>query len=54
MISVVIPAYNEAGALPVTLDCLMQQPGDFETIVVDGGTRLPQRAILRSSCLVIS
>lgn len=38
MISVVIPAYNEEQALPGTLDCLLSQPGDYEVILVDGGS----------------
>lgn len=38
MISVVIPAYNEAKALPRTLRQLALQKGHFETIVVDGGS----------------
>jgi len=39
MISVIIPAYNEEKALPATLRALSTQHGDFETIVVDGGSR---------------
>lgn len=39
MISVIIPAYNEEKALPATLRALLTQHGDFETIVVDGGSR---------------
>lgn len=38
MVSVVIPAYNEEAALPVTLGHLLDQPGDYEVIVVDGGS----------------
>ena len=38
MISVVIPAYNEEKVLPDTLHALFTQPGEFETIVVDGGS----------------
>lgn len=38
MISVIIPALNEAKVLPATLDDLSAQPGDFETILVDGGS----------------
>ena len=36
-ISVVIPALDEARALPHTLRALLAEPGEFETIVVDGG-----------------
>ena len=38
MISVIIPALSEAKALPGTLDALFRQRGDFEVIVVDGGS----------------
>lgn len=38
MISVIIPAYNEERALPATLRSLLAQPGDYEVIVVDGGS----------------
>lgn len=38
MVSVVIPTYNEERALPDTLCALFAQPGEFEVIVVDGGS----------------
>jgi rSAM/selenodomain-associated transferase 2 len=38
MISVIIPTYDEEQALPVTLRHLLTQPGDYEVIVVDGGS----------------
>lgn len=38
MISVIIPALNEERALPATLSCLFEQPGEFEVILVDGGS----------------
>lgn len=38
MISVVVPAYNEERALPVTLRHLLDQAGEYEVIVVDGGS----------------
>jgi len=38
MITVVIPALNEEKALPATLDSILSQQGDFEIIVVDGGS----------------
>ncbi|MEW6246500.1 MAG: TIGR04283 family arsenosugar biosynthesis glycosyltransferase [Nitrospirota bacterium] len=38
MVSVVIPTYNEETALPATLRHLLDQPGDYEVIVVDGGS----------------
>lgn len=38
MISIIIPALNEERSLPRTLAALHQQHGDFEIIVVDGGS----------------
>jgi rSAM/selenodomain-associated transferase 2 len=48
MISVVIPAYNEEAALPLTLQALLRQPGDYEVIVVDGGSTDRTRTILET------
>jgi rSAM/selenodomain-associated transferase 2 len=38
MISVVIPAFNEEKALPATLRTLFSQAGEYEVMVVDGGS----------------
>jgi rSAM/selenodomain-associated transferase 2 len=38
MISIVIPTYNEEKVLPMTLDHLLAQSGDYEVLVVDGGS----------------
>lgn len=38
MISVIMPAYNEEKALPNTLRALFTQQGDYEVLVVDGGS----------------
>lgn len=38
MLSVIIPAWNEARALPATLDALSAQQGEYETLLVDGGS----------------
>jgi rSAM/selenodomain-associated transferase 2 len=38
MISIIIPALNEARALPATLQSLFAQTGSFEVILVDGGS----------------
>lgn len=38
MVSVIIPALNEEKALPHTLRELLRQSGDYEVIVVDGGS----------------
>jgi rSAM/selenodomain-associated transferase 2 len=46
MISVVIPTYNEEKALPATLRALFSQAGDYEVIVVDGGSTDRTLAIL--------
>jgi rSAM/selenodomain-associated transferase 2 len=39
MISVIIPAYNEERALPATLRHLLRLPGEFEVLLVDGGSQ---------------
>ena len=36
MVYIIIPAYNEEKALPLTLSSLLTEPGCFEIIVVDG------------------
>jgi rSAM/selenodomain-associated transferase 2 len=46
MISVVIPAYNEERAIPHTLRELLRQRGDYEVIVVDGGSTDRTLAVL--------
>ena len=46
MVSVVIPAYNEEKALPATLQALFTQQGDYEVIVVDGGSTDRTLAVL--------
>lgn len=38
MISVIIPTFNEEKVLPATLQALFTQPGEYEVIVVDGGS----------------
>ncbi len=38
MISVIIPTFNEELALPSTLRNVFDQPGDYEVIIVDGGS----------------
>jgi rSAM/selenodomain-associated transferase 2 len=48
MVSVIIPAYHEEKALPSTLDALFRQTGDYETIVVDGGSTDGTRQVLRN------
>ncbi len=47
MISVVIPAYNEERALSDTLARLFSQSGDYEVILVDGGSTDGTRSIAR-------
>ncbi|MDP1945949.1 MAG: TIGR04283 family arsenosugar biosynthesis glycosyltransferase [Nitrospirota bacterium] len=46
MVTVVIPTYNEEKALPHTLRELLRQPGDYEVIVVDGGSTDRTRQVL--------
>jgi rSAM/selenodomain-associated transferase 2 len=47
MVSIIIPAYNEEKALPATLASLRRQPGEYEVIVVDGGSNDRTRTIVR-------
>ena len=51
MVSVVIPTYNEEKALPETLRALLRQPGDYEVILVDGGSTDRTRAIVSEFAL---
>jgi rSAM/selenodomain-associated transferase 2 len=46
MISIVIPTYNEETVLPQNLRALFAQPGDYEVLVVDGGSTDRTRAIV--------
>ena len=48
MISVIMPAYNEERALPNTLRALFTQQGDYEVVVVDGGSTDQTRVIVES------
>ena len=56
MISVVIPALNEAARLPRLLRALRAEPVDCETIVVDGGSedRTAEAAHAAGATLVLS
>lgn len=48
MISVIIPAYNEAKALPATLERVLSDAAGYEVIVVDGGSTDATREIVRT------
>jgi len=48
VISVIIPTYNEETALPKTLRHLLAQAGEYEVIVVDGGSTDRTREIVDS------
>ena len=48
MISVIIPALNEAKALPNTLGKLLAQDGHYEIVLVDGGSDDDTLAIARA------
>lgn len=39
MISIIIPVLNEVALIGSALETLLQQPGDYEIIVADGGSR---------------
>ena len=47
MVSIIIPAYNEEQALPKTLACVFAQKGEYEVLVVDGGSMDLTRDIVR-------
>lgn len=52
MISVIIPVYNEERALPATLHHLLQLPGEFEVLLVDGGSQDETLAIASGTARV--
>ncbi len=54
MVSVVIPTYNEEKALPYSLCELFRQSGDYEVIVVDGGSSDRTLAVLAEFSFQIS
>src|SRR5262249_16866015 len=48
LLSVIVPTFNEAGALGTTLDGLRHLSGNHEVIVVDGGSQDETVAIARN------
>jgi rSAM/selenodomain-associated transferase 2 len=54
MISVIIPVLNEEARIRKTLDNLAQMAGEFETIVVDGGSRDKTVDIARKYSTVVA
>ncbi len=48
MVSVIIPTYNEEKAIGATLEYLRRARGDFEVIVVDGGSQDSTRERIES------
>jgi rSAM/selenodomain-associated transferase 2 len=48
MISIIIPALNEQRALPATLQQVFAQRGEYEVIVVDGGSTDNTRALVEN------
>ncbi len=47
-VSVVIPAFNEEGALPTLLEEISKAPGDYEILVVDDGSSDQTGEVLKS------
>jgi rSAM/selenodomain-associated transferase 2 len=48
MLSIVIPVFNEEQSLGLTLDRILAQPGNYEIIVVDGGSKDGTLSILET------
>lgn len=53
-ISVVVPALNDAEMLSTTLNCLVEQPNDFEVIVVDGATTGNRLNLIEGKARIVS
>lgn len=52
MIWIIIPAYNEEKALPATLANVRSQPGQYQVIVVDGGSTDATSGYLRQHAAI--
>jgi rSAM/selenodomain-associated transferase 2 len=52
MISVIIPVLDEEKALPATLQRLFSQNGDFEVLVVDGGSTDSTLAVIKADARI--
>ncbi|MBX6311707.1 MAG: TIGR04283 family arsenosugar biosynthesis glycosyltransferase [Isosphaeraceae bacterium] len=52
-LSIIIPTFDEEGQIGATLDALGRMSGDFEVIVVDGGSRDRTAALARSRGAVV-
>ncbi len=53
ILSIIIPVYNEEEQIGLTLEALGRMPGDFEVIVVDGGSRDRTAEVVRSRGVVV-
>ncbi|HKN88087.1 MAG TPA: TIGR04283 family arsenosugar biosynthesis glycosyltransferase, partial [Nitrospiraceae bacterium] len=49
MISIIIPTFNEEKALPATLRRVRETEGNYEIIVVDGGSQDQTQALVRAN-----
>ena len=54
LISVIIPTLNNADSISITLAHLVEQPGDFETIVIDGGSTDDTLGLIKGRIKIVS